>query len=173
MDGILPGAVRQNGYVVRDLDHAIEQWVAAGVGPWFTMRNAEQSAMFFHGERSDPTLSIAWSNSGDLQIELIQPHGDVPSVYHEFLDAGHQGIHHVAFWTDDFDAVMARAAETGWAVVQSGDGGGATRFAYLDMGIGGTIVEIMELNTGTRAMNDQIRDAANHWDGTDPVRPLF
>lgn len=173
MDGILPGAVRQNGYVVRDLDRAIEQWVNAGVGPWFTLRNAEQSAMFFRGERSDPVLSIAWSNSGDLQIELIQPHGDRPSVYHEFLDAGHQGIHHVAFWADNFDDVMARAAEAGWAVVQSGDGGGAARFAYLDMGIGGTIVEITELNAGTRGMNDQIRDAANHWDGTNPVRPLF
>jgi hypothetical protein len=28
---ILPGAVRQNGYIVRDLDHAIEQWIGAGM----------------------------------------------------------------------------------------------------------------------------------------------
>jgi hypothetical protein len=57
--------------------------------------------------------------------------------------------------------------------VQSGDGGGTVRFAYLDLGIGGTIVEVMELNVGTRGMNDQIRDAADQWDGTDPVRSLF
>jgi hypothetical protein len=171
--GVLPGAVRQNGYVVRDLDHAIQQWINAGVGPWFTLRNTEQSAMFFRGERSDPVLSIAWSNSGDLQIELIQPHGDRPSVYREFLDAGHEGIHHVAFWAEDFDEVMEHAARAGWTVVQSGDGGGTARFAYLDLGVGGTIVEIMELTAGTRGMNDQIRDAADQWDGTDPVRSLF
>jgi hypothetical protein len=173
MDPVLPGAVRQNGYVVRDLDAAMKQWINAGIGPWFTLRNTEQSAMFFRGERSDPTLSIAWSNSGDLQIELIQPHGDRSSAYREFLDAGHEGIHHVAFWTDEFDQVMARAAEAGWEVVQSGDGGGTTRFAYVDLGIGGTIVEIMELTATNRAMNDQIRDAATDWDGADPIRSLF
>ena len=170
--GILPGAVRQNGYVVRDLDHAIEQWMDAGIGPWFTLRDTEQSATYFRGERSDPLLSIAWSNSGDLQIELIQPHGDRPSVYQEFLDAGHEGIHHVAFWAADYDDVMARAAEAEWAVVQSGDSGGTVRFAYLDIGVGGTIVEITELNEMTRSMNDRIRDAAANWDGTDPVRSL-
>ena len=125
---------------------------------------------YFHGERSDPVLSIAWSNSGDLQIELIQPHGERPSVYQEFLDAGHEGIHHVAFWTADYDKVIARAAEAGWTVVQSGDSGGATRFAYLDIGVGGTIVEITEQNEGGDGMNDRIRDAAADWDGTDPVR---
>jgi catechol 2,3-dioxygenase-like lactoylglutathione lyase family enzyme len=169
---ILPGAVRQNGYIVRDLDHAIGRWINAGIGPWFTLRESEQS-MYFRGERSDPVLSIAWSNSGDLQIELIQPHGDRPSVYQEFLDAGHEGIHHVAFWAPDFDDVMARAGEAGWTVVQSGDGGGASQFAYLDIGVGGTIVEITELNDMTGGMNDRIRDAAANWDGTDPVRSLF
>ena len=173
MSGILPGAVCQNGYVVTDLDQAIERWVAAGVGPWFTMREAEQSNCTFRGEPSSPVLSIAWSNSGDQQIELIQVHDDGPSVYREFLDEGHVGIHHVSFWVDDYDDVATRAADAGWTTVQSGDGGGVARFAYLDIGVGGTIVEIMELNAGTRGMNDMIRDAARDWDGTDPVRPLF
>lgn len=173
MSGILPGAVRQNGYVVPDLDAAIEQWLQAGVGPWFVLRETEQSAMYFRGERSDPVLSIAWSNSGDLQIELIQPHGDRPSVYREFLEAGHAGLHHVAFWADDFDGVMAGATGAGWTVVQSGDGGGVARFAYVDLGVGGTIVEVMELTDSTEGMNDRIRDAAREWDGTDPVRSLF
>ena len=55
---VLTGAVRQNGYVVRDLDQAIQRWLDAGVGPWFTLRAAEQSATYFRGERSDPVLSI-------------------------------------------------------------------------------------------------------------------
>jgi hypothetical protein len=172
MSGILPGSIRQNGYVVHDLDRAIHQWVDAGVGPWFTLREAEQSAMFFRGERSDPVLSIAWSNSGDLQVELIQQHDHRPSVYREFLDAGHEGIHHVAFWADDFDGVMAGAADR-WSVVQSGDGGGVARFAYLDLGVGGTVVEVMELNSATHAMNERIRDAAERWNGRDPVRALY
>ena len=53
------------------------------------------------------------------------------------------------------------------------DSGGATRFAYLDIGVGGTIVEITEDSEGGGGMNDRIRDAAADWDGADPVRPLF
>ena len=37
MSEILPGVVRQNGYIVRDLDAAIASWCAVGVGPWFTI----------------------------------------------------------------------------------------------------------------------------------------
>jgi hypothetical protein len=78
MRRILPGTVRQNAYVVPDVDRAIAQWVQAGVGPWFVLREAEQSAMYFR--------------------------------YREFLDAGHAGIHHVAFWVDDFDVVSSRTS---------------------------------------------------------------
>ena len=46
-------------------------------------------------------------------------------------------------------------------------------FAYLDIGVGGTVVEITEQNEGGDGMNDRIRDAAADWDGTDPIRPLF
>ena len=33
------GAIRQNGYVVRDIESAMQHWVEAiGVGPWFHFR---------------------------------------------------------------------------------------------------------------------------------------
>src|SRR3954464_3653585 len=35
---VLPGPVRQVGYVVDDLDRAIAGWLELGVGPWFVMR---------------------------------------------------------------------------------------------------------------------------------------
>src|SRR3954447_25038656 len=69
---ILPGAVRQNGYVVRDLDVAIASWVAIGVGPWFTLREITQPNSRYRGQPSSPTLSIGFANSGPLQLELIQ-----------------------------------------------------------------------------------------------------
>ena len=45
-------------------------------------------------------MSIALANSGDLQIELIQQVNDAPSMYKEFLDAGHEGLQHVAMPTE-------------------------------------------------------------------------
>ena len=34
---VLPGPIRQIGYVVTDLDRAIASWLELGVGPWFVM----------------------------------------------------------------------------------------------------------------------------------------
>jgi len=49
------------------------------------------------------------------------------------------------------------------------------RFAYfeLDPGIS-TVVEVMELNDGTRGLAELVASAADHWDGvTNPVRSLL
>jgi hypothetical protein len=172
MPEILPGVVRQNGYVVRDLDAAIKAWCAIGVGPWFTLRDLPQEDFRYRGQPSRPVLSIAFGNSGPLQIELIQQVNDAPSAYREFLDSGREGFHHLAWWAEDFDRALEKALAAGWAVVQ--DGGGGTKFAYFDAGgVTSTVIELSELNDGTRALEDLVSTAAATWDGiTDPVRPL-
>ena len=40
---VLPGPIRQIGYVVTDLDRAIAGWLELGVGPWFVMRGLTDS----------------------------------------------------------------------------------------------------------------------------------
>jgi hypothetical protein len=172
-DRLLPGAVRQIGYVVRDLDAAIESWVALGVGPWFTIRR-HRSPNWYRGEPSEPVISLAFANSDELQIELIQQEDDTPSIYREFLDAGHEGFHQLAWWAVDFDGVMAGASAAGWSVVCSGGGNGTARFAYLDLGgTTSTVVEVMELNDATRWLARTVRDAARDWNAAGPhVREL-
>ena len=171
---ILPGPIRQNGYVVRDLNAAIAEWLALGVGPWITLGPMEQG-MVFRGEPTTCTITLAFANSGDLQIELIHQTGDAPTAYKEFLDSGREGFHHLAWWAEDFDALEAAVAEAGWEVVFSGDGGGTTRFLYCDApDVAATCLEVMELNDMTRGLMDHVRQAADGWDGvTDPVRNLF
>ena len=34
---VLPGPIRQIGYVVTDLDQAMAGWLELGVGPWFVI----------------------------------------------------------------------------------------------------------------------------------------
>ena len=170
---VLEGPVRQVGYVVRDLDAAIRSWCALGVGPWFTMRNLEQKDCRYRGERCELTISLAFANSGPMQIELIQPHGDTPSIFREFLAARGEGFHQFAWWVTDFDAMMQKAAAAGWPIVWSG-GTGGTRFAYfeLDPTIS-TVVEVSELNDATRGLASLVSSAADQWDGvTNPVRSL-
>jgi catechol 2,3-dioxygenase-like lactoylglutathione lyase family enzyme len=172
---VLPGAIRQIGYVVRDLDAAMESWCGLGVGPWFTLRNLEQPNCLYRGQPCSPTTSLAFANSGALQVELIQVHDDGPSIYREFVDGGREGFHQLAWWADDFDELMRKATAAGWPIVFSGDGGGTTRFAYFELDTTiSTIVEVMELSEATRGMADLVESAAAEWDGvTDPVRSLF
>lgn len=92
------GPIRQNGYVVRDIRAAMDHWVnVVGVGPWFFVEQVKTDYFRHRGVDQPLTMSIALANSGDLQIELIQQTNDAPSLYKEFLDAGHEGLQHLAY----------------------------------------------------------------------------
>lgn len=172
---ILPGPIRQIGYVVTDIDRAIASWLELGVGPWFVMRDLTLAAQY-RGEPCEITQSLALSNSGDMQVELIQQHSAAPSVFTEFLDAHGEGFHQFAYWASDFDATMRSVADAGWPVVWSGGEDVGTRFAYVEPPAGpahvAQIIEIMELTEITSGMAAFVRDAAANWDGSDPIRVL-
>ena len=57
-----------------------------------------ETGSVYRGEPTEPVVSIAFANSGDLQVELIEQEDDAPSIYREFLDAGREGFHHLAWW---------------------------------------------------------------------------
>jgi glyoxalase/bleomycin resistance protein/dioxygenase superfamily protein len=166
-----PGAIRQFAYVIDDIDESIARWVAVGVGPWYVMRSLPQTGTTYRGAETEPMLSIGFANSGDMQIELIQQHNNAPSIYREFLDVGRTGMHHVAYWAEDFDGTMARANAAGYQTAQLGRSAG-TGFAYVDGGPAAEFIEVMELNDLTRGMMELIRNSAATWDGKDAVRNL-
>jgi hypothetical protein len=169
---VLPGPIRQIGYVVADLDGAIQSWIQLGVGPWFVMRGLPMRALY-RGEPCETTLSLALSNSAELQLELIQQEDDTPSIFTEFLAANGPGYHQLAYWTEDFNATMTAVEDAGWPVIWSGGEGFGVRFAYVEPpNSPATIVEISELTDATVASSTYIRDAAASWDGSDPIREL-
>jgi catechol 2,3-dioxygenase-like lactoylglutathione lyase family enzyme len=169
---VLPGTIRQIGYVVADLDKALAGFVELGIGPWFVMRGLPQRVTY-RGEPCEITLSLALANSGEMQIEVIQQQDDTPSIFTEFLSSGREGFHQFAYWTEDFEATMQAVGEAGWPVVWSGGEDVGTRFAYVEAPDSpATIVEIMELTDTTAGMGKFICDAADGWDGSDPIRNL-
>jgi Glyoxalase/Bleomycin resistance protein/Dioxygenase superfamily len=168
----LPGPVRQVGYVVRDLDAAIASWLALGVGPWFVMRDLTQTSTY-RGSPCTVPFSLAFSNSGDMQLELIHQEDDTPSIYTEYLDSGQTGAHQLAWWTPDFEATIAEIEAAGYPLVWSGGDADSVRYAYFEPGPGpAAIIEIMELNESTIGMGELVRAAAADWDGSDPIRTL-
>ena len=169
------GDVRQNGYVVRDIEAAMRYWVdTLGVGPWFYLERAPIERFVHRGEPSPIEVSIALANSGPMQIELIQQRNDAPSGYLEFLDECGEGLQHVAYWTETFDETCAQAAGLGLEVLHSGQVNGPDgRFVYYETrGHPGTVLEVSEVSGAKGRFFDHIRRVSAEWDGAEAIRPI-
>ncbi len=169
------GPVCQNGYVVRDIEAAMDHWInVLGVGPWFYIEQVKTDSFRHRGVDSAPEISIALANSGDLQIELIQQRNNAPSMYKEFLESGSEGLQHMSFWTNEYQALYDRALSLGYKVGHEGQiGGEQGRFAYFDTEVHrGTVVEISDISGGKGMFFEHIRQAAKDWDGSNPIRPI-
>lgn len=166
------GAIRQNGYVVRDIEAAMKHWVERlGVGPWFYLEHFPLKDFLYRDTPSPVEVSIAFANSGALQVELIQQHNDAPSMFRDFLDAGHQGLQHVAYWPEDFEDVLEQALGAGCRIGQSGQSGNLGPFAYLQTEFHpGSVVELSKLTEARRRVFEGVAAAAVDWDGGDPIR---
>ena len=168
------GEIRQLGYVVHDIEAAMDYWsTKLGVGPWFYNPRVPIRNYRYNGQAHEPHNSVALANSGYVQVELIQTRNDVPSMYRDFLQAGRTGLQHVAYWTADYDADLARLTAQGVKPVMSGEVGERGRFIYFDTEYHpGTVIELSEVAGPKGKMFDLIRGASQGWDGSEPVRPF-
>ncbi|MEZ5558992.1 MAG: VOC family protein [Pseudomonadales bacterium] len=162
------GPIRQLGYLVDDLDAALSHWVEVlGVGPWHVYPHVQMGDPIYRGSPCQVDMTVAWANSGELQIELVKQHNDAPSIYREWLDQGRLGLHHLGFFVDDIEAVMARL-DPQPERLQHGRG-----FCYIDtVQHPGTMTELIRCDAGMRGLFDMIKASAEGWDGSDPVRKL-
>jgi hypothetical protein len=168
------GPIRQLGYVVPDIEAAMQYWSETlGVGPFFYNPRVPIVNYRYRGQSYEPHNSVALANSGGVQVELIQTRNDVPSMYRDFLQAGRTGLQHVAVWTTDYDADLARLTAQGLEPVMGGEVGDRGRFVYFDTEYHpGAVVELSEVSGPKGDMFDAIRNAAEGWDGSDRVRPF-
>ncbi len=172
------GEIRQVAYLVPDIEAAMAYWAETlGVGPWFYNPRVPIRNYTFRGQSYEPHNSVALANAGGLQIELLQTRNDVPSMYRDFLTAGFTGVQHVAFWTETFDADLARAEAEGFRVCMGGEVGENGRFVYFEKAsphgsFPGTVIELSEVAGPKGKLFRLIREAAQGWDGSDPVRPF-
>jgi len=169
------GEIRQVAYIVPDIEAAMAHWARVmGVGPWYYNPRVPINNYHYRGVRHEPHNSVALANAGALQIELLQPRNDVPSMYRDFTQAGHRGVQHVAYWTESFDADLARAQAAGFVVCMGGEVGENGRFVYFEdhSGLPGTTIELSEVAGPKGRLFKLIREAAAGWDGSDAVRPF-
>jgi catechol 2,3-dioxygenase-like lactoylglutathione lyase family enzyme len=164
----------QLAFVVRDLDNALRYWTETlRVGPFVVIERAIEGRTVVHrGQRTEMELTLAFSYVGDMQIELVRATSDAPSPYREYLDSGREGLHHVAYWPENFEGACAHLEASGLSevcVVYAPDSTRAVVHYDAPSHIG-TMVELVPASSERWAYFARMRRLVSGWDGSRPVR---
>jgi catechol 2,3-dioxygenase-like lactoylglutathione lyase family enzyme len=160
----LPVAIpTQIAWVTPDLD-ATETALTGVLGAKKWIRIPEvhfaPDSCSYRGEPADFVASISLSYLGDIQLELISPVSG-QSVYSDFLRDSEPGLHHVcveAQSPEEFEAMLAQAADRGAPVVQRGVMPGGIQFAYVSAPQAAVpYLEIAYISPEMRAFYDYIK----------------
>jgi hypothetical protein len=169
-DGII-----QMAYVVPDLRAAIGQWIQTlHVGPWFVLEHFTGEDPVYRGQPSRVEWALAMGFAGHMNIELIQPTNDAPSVYREMIERRGYGFHHWGVATWDFDAAVAKYERAGYPLafrlaVPSGG-----RVGYMDTtAVMPGYTELIELGGAFEEVFGRFYRASLGWDGKDPIRSFI
>ncbi|MBI1181072.1 MAG: hypothetical protein GC201_10975 [Alphaproteobacteria bacterium] len=160
MSRLPPYEVIQNAYLVNDVDEAVGRLTrTAGYGPWMILRHVELPKVWYRGKPAVVDMSAAFTQAGDVQIELIQQHNDAPSCYRDLYPKGKQGFHHTAMFVPDYEEAKKAYEDAGCPCAQLfelPDGGLA---AYMDTSaVNGHMIEIYKESEGIRALYRMVRE---------------
>jgi 4-hydroxyphenylpyruvate dioxygenase-like putative hemolysin len=140
--------VVQIGIVVQSAEGTARRYQELlGVTEWHfnevDTENGKGANFRSRGEPIEAKAMIAWTQLGNVELELIEPR-DHDSVYAKFLREKGPGIHHVMFATGDYDECQDRMQANGVATLASGELQ-KTRFRLFDtVDALGLICEIAE-----------------------------
>lgn len=124
------------GIVVQDIEAAITHWTSLlelEEKPKVILAEGHESKpTHFNGHPTNARAKLAFFQLENIQIELIEPMGDEPSDWREFLTKKGAGVHHLAFQVRALSDTQAPKFESaGYEAKQVGgwDGG---EYLYLD-----------------------------------------
>jgi 4-hydroxyphenylpyruvate dioxygenase-like putative hemolysin len=141
--------VYQLGYVVSDIERACKHYEAVfGTGPFSDVIDVNMDGAILRGKPVDTTIKVAFVESGDIQIELIQP-VEGKNLYTEFLETRGEGIHHLGYQVEDMAAMKAVfAGKVGEPIFHRDMG--IMEFAYYDTSeVGGLMIEFLCFKKGS------------------------
>ena len=156
----------QNAYYVSDLDEAIGRWHHLwGIGPFFVRRHIVLPFVTYRGAPAQLDISAAYVQAGPIQVELVTQHNDAPSAFRDMFAVGQEGLHHVAVIPDDYHALIAHYAASGFPVateLRTASGRGAS---YVDTRpMLGHMTEIYPPSESLNALYRDVAAAAAAWD---------
>lgn len=169
------GEPHHHAYVVDDIEATVERLASQlGAGPFFLVENVPLENVLSHGEPAEFVHNSAFGFCGGGAIELIEPTHLTPSRVEERFAGSRPRIHHVGY------------------VVPAGSVRGLRRKLeerdlpeYLSSQLGDLDTTLhdasallghdIEIHVDTGALHEffgMVRDAAEGWDGSEPLRPV-
>lgn len=120
--------------VTRDYRRTMEGMVRLGIGPWrvYTFGKPHVTDMTYRGRPAEFSMKLCLAFSGTMLWEIIEPR-EGRTIYHDFLDAHGEGVHHVAFGCNGMPwrARIEEFERRGFEKIQSGIWAGRVPWAYF------------------------------------------
>ena len=132
--------------------------------------------MFYRDKPMEVDLRIGLAYSGAMQIELIQPCNEAPSIWTEAIEKRGEGLHHMAIRCyNDFDVRLACLNAEGCPTVVHGNlPNDLGRVAYVDATAHfGCLFELGDIAPKVFDTFDRMEAIHRSWDRKDPIRPLL
>lgn len=149
MSGIIHyDKVVQVGFLTRDIKACRAKWaefMQTELPDIITSADYEFTCAEYRGEPCKAKIYQTFFNTKNgVQIELIQPVDDTPSIWLECLEQNGEGLHHLAYEVKGMAEVISECEAKGMTLLQKGEYQGG-RYAYLDDRKGtGLIIEFLE-----------------------------
>jgi hypothetical protein len=160
------------GYVVADLGVDVARFAASfGAGPFFAMEHIRFDEVSYRGEPAIYDHSSAFGAWGPLIVELSQVHAAEPAGLREQLVAPGGGVGHVAWLADSLQLETERLQGLGIQPFHAGRTGPASAVWFDGGRLLGHPIEVLQRRDELLGFYDLVRDAAEGWDGSRPMRP--
>lgn len=169
--------IRQIAYFVPDVRKAaLAHHLVYGSGPYFVVEHIPLRLAVHRGVERTLDHSSAYGQWGAVMVEFVQQNNSGPSCFHDMYaeGSGRSGVHHVALWIDDVKQTIESYNAAGHATAlyaeMKSDG---FAFAMMDtVAAFGHMIELYKPLPALTGFYDFVRQAADGWDGTEPVRTI-
>ncbi|MFV0643881.1 MAG: VOC family protein, partial [Sphingomonadaceae bacterium] len=135
-------------------------------GPFVIRRHISMPTVRYRGEDTRLSISAAHAQSGGIQIELVQQHGEEASTFRDMYRSDETGLHHSAVWPASYEQMVQHYERLGCAVTTellTAEGRGA---AFVDARkLLGHMVEIYRPADSLGKLYEWVADVAHNWDG--------
>lgn len=170
------GGVVQTAFVVADIHASIAHFQRdCSAGPFFLLDHFLGEGQVYRGAPSTADVAIAMGFVGHMQIELIQPLDDEPSVYRETILKRGYGFHHFGVAFSDVDAALPDYLGRGHTLAFRAPvptGGSVAYLESADPAAPG-FIELIPATDGMNTLFTSQWQATQNWDGTAPIRPFL